>query len=177
MQEQPAPAAETRPRDPFAPLHKVEDGLLMLILVGMILLSFLQIVLRNIFDVGLIWIEPLLRQMLLWVSLLGAIVATRNHNHITIDAVARFVPEGRFKYAAGLFADLFALAVCSLLAYATFSVFQMEYSDPQGGNIVPGLPLWASLATLPAAFGIMALRFVRFTGLSFRLLARGGSRS
>ena len=149
----------------------------MLTLVGMILLSFLQIVLRNVFDVGLIWIEPLLRQMLLWVSLLGAMVATRNHNHITIDAVARFVPEGRFRHAAGLFADLFALAVCGLLAYATFSVFQMEYSDPQGGNIVPGLPFWASLATMPAAFGIMTLRFARFTALSFLVLTKGGPRS
>jgi len=176
MPENRKPPLKEKSGNPPAALRRVEDGLLMLVLVGMILLSFLQIVLRNVFDVGLIWIEPLLRQMLLWVSLLGAMVATRNHNHITIDAVARFVPEGRVKYAAGLFADFFALAVCGLLTYATFQVFRMEYQEPQGGNIVTGLPLWASLATMPAAFGIMTLRFARFSVLSLIRLGKGGSR-
>jgi len=157
----------------MALVWKAEDGLLMLILVSMILLAFLQIMLRNVFGIGLVWIDPLVRQMLLWVALLGAVVATRDHNHISVDAVARFLPKGRFRYATGFFCDTFAMLVCALLAYSTFMVFQMEYRDPLGDPIVPGLPLWASLATMPLAFGIMTLRFVRFSVLSLVHLVRG----
>jgi len=153
---------------------KVEDGLLMLILVGMIVLSFLQIVLRNVLGIGLVWIDPLVRQMLLWVALTGAVVATRDHNHITVDAVSRFLPPGRFRSGAGFLCDTFAMIICALLTYSTFLVFRMEFQDPQGGYIMPGIPLWGSLATLPLAFAVMTLRFVRFSVLSLIHLVRGG---
>ena len=152
---------------------KLEDGLLMLILVSMIVLSFLQIMLRNVLGIGLVWIDPLVRQMLLWVALMGAVVATRDHNHITVDAVSRFLPPGRIKYGAGFICDTFAMIICALLTYSTFLVFQMEFQDPQGGYIMPGLPLWGTLATLPLAFAIITLRFVRFSVLSLVHLVRG----
>jgi TRAP-type C4-dicarboxylate transport system permease small subunit len=145
----------------------------MLILVGMVCLAFLQIVLRNVFGIGLIWIEPLVRQMLLWIALAGAMVATRDHNHITVDAVSRFLPPGRIKFASGLLCDTFAAIVCSLLTYSTFLVFYREFQDPLLGNIMPGLPHWASLLALPIAFGVMTLRFVRFSFLSFRNTLKG----
>ena len=169
---------------------KVEDGLLMLILVSMIFLSFLQIVLRNVFGIGMVQIEPLVRQMLLWVALMGAVVATRDHNHITVDAVSRFLPPGRIKFGAGFICDTFATVICALLTYSTWFVFLWEFQNPQGGNIftfvIPfpwtgemmiRLPLWGSLLTLPVAFGIMTLRFVRFSILSLINCIRGESKA
>jgi TRAP-type C4-dicarboxylate transport system permease small subunit len=144
----------------------VEDGVLTLILVSMIVLSFIQIMLRNIFGFGLIWIDPLVRQMLLWIALVGAMVATRGHNHVTVDVITRFIPPGRIKFATDFICDFFAAIVCALLTYSTFRVFHMEFQDPQGGYIMTGLPLWASLITMPVAFGVMTLRFVRFSILS-----------
>jgi TRAP-type C4-dicarboxylate transport system permease small subunit len=154
---------------------KLEDGILTLILVSMIFLSFTQILLRNIFGTGLIWIDPLVRQMLLWITLVGAMVATRGHNHINVDAICRFIPPGRIKSATNFICDTFATIVCALLTYSTFSLFHMEFQDPQGGNIVTGFPLWASLLTMPVAFGVMTLRFVRFSILSLLHTIKGGA--
>lgn len=162
-----------RQRNPFAVFAKVEDGILVLILVAMVFLAFLQIALRNAFGIGLIWIEPLVRQMLLWVALAGAMVATRDHNHIRMDAVSRFLPPGRIKSASGLLCDTFATLVCGLLTYSTFLVFFGEFKDPLLGNIMPGLPHWASLLTLPIAFGVMTLRFLRFSFRSLRDTLKG----
>ncbi len=164
---------EERPQNPFVIIAKVEDGVLMLILVGMIFLAFLQILLRNVFGTGLVWIEPLVRQMLLWIALVGAMVATRDHNHITVDALSRFLPPGRIKSAVGALCDVFATVICGLLTYSTFLVFYREFQDPQLGNIMPGFPQWASLVTLPTAFGVMTLRFARFSLLDFRKILLG----
>lgn len=166
---------EDRSPRPLAIFARLEDGLLILILVGMVFLAFLQIVLRNVFGVGLIWVEPLVRQMLLWVALAGAMVATRNHNHITVDAVSRFLPPGRIKSAARLLCDSFATVVCGLLAYSTFLVFYREFQNPLLGDIIPGLPHWASLLTLPFAFSVMTLRFIRFSLLSLWNTLKGGT--
>jgi len=160
-------------KDAFAFLARLEDGVLIFILVSIVLLSFTQILLRNIFGIGLIWKDPLVRQMLLWVALVGAMIATRNHNHITVDAISRHLPPGRIKSATGFICDTFATIVCALLTYSTFRVFHMEFQDPLGGYIMPGLPLWASLLTMPVAFGVMTLRFLRFSILSLLNTVKG----
>lgn len=162
-----------RRKNLFTLLAEVEDGLLVLMLVGMVLLAFLQIVLRNLLGIGWIWVEPLVRQILLWVTLVGAMVATRDHNHITVDAVSRFLPPGRPKSASALVCDVFAAVVCSLLTYSTFLVFYREFRNPLLGNILPGVPHWASLLTLPVAFGFMSLRFIRFSFLSLLRTLKG----
>jgi TRAP-type C4-dicarboxylate transport system permease small subunit len=160
-------------RSLLAFLARLEDGVLILILVGMVLLAFIQILLRNVFGIGLIWIGPLVRQMLLWLTLVGAMVATRDNNHITVDAISRYLPPGRIKLATGFICVAFATIICALLTYSTFRVFHMEFQDPVGGQIISGLPLWASLLTMPVAFGVMTLRFFRFSVLSFMHTVRG----
>jgi TRAP-type C4-dicarboxylate transport system permease small subunit len=160
-------------KDPSGLAAKLEDGMLTFLLVSMIFLSFTQILLRNIFGTGLIWIDPLVRQMLLWITLAGAMVATRMHNHITVDAICRYIPPGRIKFATNFICDTFAAIVCALLTYSTFRVFHMEFQDPQGGFIMTGLPLWASLLTMPVAFGVMTLRFIRFSIISLLHTVKG----
>jgi len=157
-------------------MARIEDYLLVLLLVAMVLLAFLQILLRNVFGTGFIWIESLVRQMLLWVALVGAMVATREHRHITLDAISRFV-SGRVRTFVAFLCDTFASVVCALMAYASFQVFFMEFQDPKLSQIMSGLPAWASLLTLPLAFGVMTLRFVRFSMLSLQETLRGESRT
>ena len=53
----------------------LEDALLVLILTGMILLAAAQIVLRNFFDVGFIWGDELLRMLVLWLAVAGAVAS------------------------------------------------------------------------------------------------------
>ena len=44
-------------------LHRFEDSLLALLLSAMIALACTQIVLRNVFEASLLWVDPLLRVM------------------------------------------------------------------------------------------------------------------
>ena len=49
----------------------------MLALVSILVMALIQIVLRNVFDSGLLWAESFLRILVLWIAILGAMVATR----------------------------------------------------------------------------------------------------
>jgi tripartite ATP-independent transporter DctM subunit len=58
-------------------LHRAEDALLVVLLSTMIVLAGTQIILRNFLDSGFVWIDPLLRVLVLWLGLLGASVTCR----------------------------------------------------------------------------------------------------
>ena len=135
----------------------VEDGLLVLLLSTMILLAAGQILLRNLWDVGLSWGDPLLRVLVLWITLLGAMAATREHHHIHIDLLSRFLPPRWRRRVQGL-TDLFAALVCGLLAWHSGRFVWFEWQD---GTILFGaLPAWSCELVMPLGFGVMGLRFL-----------------
>ena len=54
-------------------LHRAEDAVLALLLGATIVLASLQILLRGIFGTGIGWVDPLVRVLVLWLGLLGAL--------------------------------------------------------------------------------------------------------
>lgn len=135
----------------------VEDGILALLLTCMILLAFVQIALRNLAQTSLDWGDPLLRVMVLWVALAGAIAATRDGNHIHMDILSRFLPE-RFHRPLRRFTDLFSAFICALIAWFAARMVIVEQGD---GNIAfSGIPTWMLELILPIGFCVMALRFL-----------------
>ncbi len=135
----------------------VESGLLVLLLTGMILLATLQIVLRNGWATGLSWADPTLRVAVLWITLLGAMAATRDDNHIQIDLLTRFLPE-QLKGYARLVTDLFSASICGVLAWHGSRFVYFEWQD--GSILFASVPAWACELIIPFGFAVMALRFL-----------------
>ena len=94
----------------------VEDGLLVLILAVLVVLAAAQIVLRNLAGSGILWADPALRVLVLWVGMAGALAATRDDRQITVDVVARWAPR-RWRAAIRILTDSFTAGVCALLAW------------------------------------------------------------
>lgn len=138
----------------------VEDGLIVVLVLAMILLAASQIFLRNFWGVGLVWADPLLRVMVLWVGLLGAMAATRSNNHITVDVLSRFLAPG-LKRASQWVTGLFATFVCALLAWHGARFVAMEYEAET--VLFSGIPAWCCELIIPLGFGVMALRFLVVT--------------
>ena len=76
-------------------IHALENGLLYTLVAGLLGLALYQIVLRNAFGGGIYWADPLLRVMVLWMALVGAMVATREGGHISIDVLNHYLGEKR----------------------------------------------------------------------------------
>lgn len=136
---------------------RTEDAVLALLLTGMILLAAAQIISRNLFSYGLIWGEPLLRVLVLWLALLGAMAASRDGNHIHIDVLPRFLPKWANRHVRRV-TDLFSALVCGLMAWHAARFVHDEW---QGGlEMLADIPSWAFELIIPIGFGIMALRFL-----------------
>jgi TRAP-type C4-dicarboxylate transport system permease small subunit len=141
-------------------IARLEDTLLALLLLIMILIAGSQILLRNLFDSGFVWADPMLRVLVLWLGLLGAMVATRDDNHIRIDILSRYLSP-RFKSAAQLVTSLFTSVVSAIIAYHAGRFVYMEWQD--GSVLFAGVPAWACEIIIPIGFGMIALRYLMFT--------------
>ena len=134
----------------------VEDGMLVSLLAVMIIIASIQILLRNVWDTGFAWGDPLLRILVLWVGLLGAMVATRKDNHISIDILTRYL-SARSKRISGLVSDGFSLCICALL---TYHGGRFVLQDQEAGiQAFSGLPAWWFELIIPLGFAVMSLRY------------------
>jgi len=137
----------------------IEDALLVVILAAMVGLATTQIVLRNLFDGAILWADPMLRVGVLWVGMIGAMVATRGDKQISVDAVSRFLPT-RWKARIRVVTDLFTAVVSAVVAW---SALRLVLDDrAAGGTAVAFVPVWACEAILPLAFAVIALRYLLF---------------
>ena len=136
----------------------LEDTLLLGTFVILLLLGALQIALRNLFGMGLVWSEPLVRALVLWLALQGAMVASRENRHLCIDLFGRYL-HGRTAKWVQLLINLISACVCGLVAFASMELVTFEYEDST--TLTGGLPIWVVQLILPLSFTVMGLRFLR----------------
>lgn len=153
-----------------AMIDRIEQFLLVLFLGLMILIALLQIVLRNLFDTGLAWGDPLVRNLVLWVGFIAAALATREGKHINMEVVSRWVPP-RGKVFIGTLTSLFSSLVCALLTYASLKFIRNEAQ--MGDPTFLKIPSWIPELILPVTFGLMALRFGFHTLKNLSMALRG----
>ncbi len=143
-----------------------ENSLLCFLLGLMITLGAMQIIQRNFFSSSFVWTDELLRLLVLWLSLVGAVAASRDDKHITIDILSRFLSEKKNHYLR-LLLDLFTAAICILLAWHGFRFVQLEMEF--ASVVLIDLPAWLFETIIPVTFGLIAYRYFVFF---FQRLAR-----
>jgi|TARA_B100001971_G_scaffold46897_1_gene41872 TRAP-type C4-dicarboxylate transport system permease small subunit len=154
-------------------ISQVEQFALSFFLAVLILVAFSQIVLRNFWETGLSWGDPLARYLVLWIGFIGAALATKENKHISIDLFSQWVSSVG-NTLIKLINHLFSTFISGLLAFAAFRFTQNEALF--GGVSVFGIPAWIPLIILPIAFGLMTLRFgFRFLKIFFTILFTGAN--
>ena len=137
-------------------LRLLEEGFLALLLLAMIGLAVTQILLRNLLDGGIPWGDDAVRTLVLWVALVGSMVAAGRGQHIRIDAVARYLPAALRDPLARL-VDFLTAAICGALAWYGSEFAALEYAD--GMRAFAAFPSWIAVGIIPVAFTVMGLRY------------------
>ena len=151
-------------------LNRVEGALLVALLSVMVLLSFLQVVLRNVLGEGILWADVLLRHLVLWIAFLGASLAVSHQRHISIDALTRSMPA-RWQLVVRAGTNLFAAALCFILFDASRSFLVYEIED--GRILFFDIPEWYSQLIIPVGFALLSVHFLVRLGLTARDALRG----
>lgn len=136
-------------------LYHTENVLIFVIIGIMVILSFLQVILRNFFNTGLLWADIFLRHLVLWVGFIGASLATRSDRHINIDLFSRLAPK-RYIVPIKIITQLFAIVIGIILARASYL---FVVSEKEAGSIVfSNIPTWYIQIILPVGFSLIVIR-------------------
>jgi TRAP-type C4-dicarboxylate transport system permease small subunit len=146
-----------------AGLKFVESGLLVVLLSVMILVAAYQVIGRNFFDTGILWGDALVRVLVLWVTFIGATIASRHDEHIRIDLLARFLSARRSALVARA-RSLFTAIVAGIFAWYSLQFVMLDYQD--GIIAFASVPAWMCEAVMPFGAALIGVRYLirTFTG-------------
>jgi TRAP-type C4-dicarboxylate transport system permease small subunit len=149
---------------------RIEDALLAALISVMVLLGALQIFSRNVLGEGIGWADEVLRIMVLWLALLGAMAASRDRRQLRIDLLSRYL-TGRPRHFFDAIADLLTAFVSGVIAWYAFAF--VSDSKSFGDMLVGSIPAWIVQAILPLAFAVIGARHLRAGMISLMGLLKG----
>jgi len=134
-----------------------ENILMMAALLAMAVFPVLEIVLRALWSTGIPGSSGYVQHLTLWVGFLGAMVAAREGQHLSLSTGMVNLPP-LVDRLTDIVAAAISTAVATGLTWASYRFVQAEFESPV--RIGGWLPIWAVEAILPAAFAVIAVRFV-----------------
>jgi C4-dicarboxylate transporter, DctQ subunit len=149
-------------------IARFEGWLLILFLSLMVILIFVQVMLRSLFIYAhlgwanelmgsLDWSELFVRLLVLWVTFLGASLVTRENKHIKIDLLTHLMPTNWGPYRE-FFLSVSGAVVAGLMIRA--SLFYISTELNFGGSVFLNVPTWVGQMILPAGFSLICFRFL-----------------
>ncbi len=138
-------------------LSRLEEGIISLLLVGMTLLVFLEVVLRFGFNTGLLWSQELTLHIAGWFVLFGASYGIKVGAHIGVDALVKLIPPGP-RRLVGLLAVGLCLLYCGLFLYGSWGYLAKIFKIGIEMEDLP-IPLWLAHSILFIGFALLVLRF------------------
>jgi C4-dicarboxylate transporter, DctQ subunit len=150
-------------------VHRLEEGLIALILGVMTVLTFVQVVLRYGFNSGLDWQLESNYYLFAWLVMIGLSYGVRVRAHIGVDAAVRLLSPGP-RRAVGIFVLLLALTYTVLMLIGSFDYLYRLYIINVEAEDIP-IATWKLSLCLPLGFVFLFIRLLEmgwriFTGRS-----------
>lgn len=145
----------------FQRLHKVliysEMGAVCLLLFSMIFMAFGQVVARNVWHGGAMWVEEVLRIEVLWLAFLGAALAAEFNRHVKIDILSHLLGTGVAGKVLDCAAQVWLMAVCGTLFVASVQYINME-REYASATMFHSIPDWFFRLVIPYFFVATVVR-------------------
>lgn len=139
-------------------LVKAEKSAVVALIFSMVALSFMQVLLRLFFHSGIVWLDPLLRHMVLWAGLLGSGLAARYSHHFALETFVKFAPKSLHR-PLEIFAAVFTAAASALLFYASYKFIRDEFAAGSVAFYINHYAVkggWAVII-IPGAFALIGI--------------------
>ena len=129
----------------------------------MVIITFVVVVMRYVFDAGLIWVQESVVWMHAAVFMLGAAYTLRDEEHVRVDVFYRTMSARHRAWVDLIGVVIFLLPLCLFLAWNSFEFVTQswrlrEASRESGGLPYPFVPMLKSvLLLMPLAVSLQGL--------------------
>jgi C4-dicarboxylate transporter DctQ subunit len=140
-------------------LDRVEEVFMAVAIAFMTILTFIQVILRYVFDTGFVWSLEATTYAFAWMVLIGMSYCVRQRAHIAVDLVVDRLPPATRRMVA-LLAIALCVAYCLFMIYGGAIFVDRLMTLGNEARDVP-LPRWFLTSILPVGFGLLAIRFLQ----------------
>lgn len=140
-------------------LDRLEEIIVSITIAIATVLSFIEVVLRYVFDSSLGFTQELVIYLLITAGLIGASMGIRSKVHIGVDVIVKQFP---FPLQKGI--KLAVLTTCiAFCIIITFLGIQQVQILMDFGQVTPEMeiPYYVPLLIIPISFGLMSIRFIQ----------------
>jgi len=135
-------------------------------LAAMTIVTFVQVILRYVFEAGLVWSLEASTYSFGWLVLIGMSYGVRTRAHIAVDLVTRRLsPEAGRRLA--LFALALSLVYCALMIYGSAVFVDRLMTLGNDARDIP-VPRWVLTGIMPVGFSLLAFRLLQAGWRYFR---------
>lgn len=139
--------------------RRLEEGLLAFLLAVMTLLTFVQVILRYVFNSGFTWALEASTYLFGWLVLLGIAYGVRAGSHIGVDIVVQRLSPGP-RRAVGVLAALLCIAYAGILLIGSYNYVDTMHTLGVEAEDLP-IERWILLLALPIGFLLLLLRLIQ----------------
>ncbi len=135
--------------------HRIEDALSFSLLILIAVLPLLEAILRR-FHTGIPHMTGYLQHLVLWISLIGGMITSREKRHLALTAGVERIGEpfrAWIQSATGFLSIALSLALC--LASLSFALIGFDPDQKVGA-----IPVSLLALVMPLGFGVIAVRFI-----------------
>lgn len=167
-------------------VNRIEEGLISFFFATMVLITFVQVVLRYVFNEGFVWALELTTYCFAWMVLIGISWGVKINTHLGVDAFVKLFP-GKLQRLLVLFGCLCCIAYAAILLVGAwdyiYKIFRIGI--PTEDLYVPRalvelftgaedyeewpIPRWIPYAALPIGMALLLFRFIQ----AFWLILKG----
>lgn len=129
----------------------------------MVLVTFIVVVMRYVFDAGFIWLQESVVWMHAFVFMVGAAYTLQQEEHVRVDIFYRDMSPQRRAWVDAIGVVVFLLPLCGFLAFKAVDFVAVswklqESSRESGGLPYPLIPLLKSiLVVMPVTLGLQGI--------------------
>lgn len=144
-------------------VHRFEDAFSLLILGLMAFLPVLEALFRLLgsFSEGLRFNVPgaiqIVSALTMWIGFAGAMLATRQDQHLSLSTGSTFL-KGIARHVAVGLSLLVAVVVTAILAYGAWLAVEAEQIST--ATLPGGIPTWVAQLIMPIGYAVIAVRLV-----------------
>ena len=146
-------------------VHRIEEGAIALILGVMTVLTFVQVVLRYVFNTGLDWQLESNFYLFAWLVMIGISYCVRVRAHIGVDAAVRLLPP-KVRRVIGVIVLGLALLYAGLMLYGSIQYIHRMYIINVEAEDIP-IATWKLSICLPLGFAAL---FIRLLEMGWRIV-------
>ncbi|GAB6152204.1 TRAP transporter small permease [Desulfosporosinus burensis] len=137
-----------------AMLDRLITSLTVIAMSGIVVLVFMNVVLRYAFNSGLTWSSELATYLFVWVIFLGGILAAKDDIHIKVDILTNRLPKGLQKIFL-VVANVLVLIGLGILVDGGSKIVQATHTSISPSLGIPLSLVNASLVVFAIATGII----------------------